>query len=374
MDQNPYEFLANWPEGERYTGSPENSDNHFPGFFADFSGVQGDLAFGRFRMPNDASNGIRAPLPSPTNASTINQPSHSSHHGLLSPVLTSFAPVLHPGYPQFSKRSPNPPAFNGAARPHAHTYPKAFYFQEESTSTDATPESSDVEDDQGMRKKKRGKLLMSDEDAIKHAEEARKFPGFLRELRIKLAGESPDGRIQDAAAISALIQQFTQSDEGERFTLPDQCEIYLKRAAERVQEYRQLNKNSRKKKGSEAAAAAAAASNTNANFVCTSCADQEIKSFKTQEGLNLHIRNKHEPEKQWKCFAPGCTVSFVRQADLRMHLIRMHSPQRPFPCKVPFCLKAFAGVSELRRHVKVDHRPVVSDLTGNGGVHAFPDF
>jgi hypothetical protein len=237
---------------------------------------------------------------------------------------------------------------------------------EETNSADATPESSDVEEENRVKRKKRAKKILSEDQTSEHTEHARVFPLFLESLRKKLMADSPDGCIQESAAISALIAEFTKGAASMRYTLPFECEQWLRRAAEEVNEYRLASKGSRKKKPNEYLASSPTGEKTYICHICTS--QHEQKCFKTQEGLNLHIRNKHEKDKKWVCYAPGCTVSFVRQADLRMHMIRMHSPVRPFPCGIPFCLKSFAGVSELRRHVKVDHYKQVRELCGTGPI------
>jgi len=349
MEPVPNEFNLFWVEPDRASNSPENMEAAVPLTWdlSHFSEAQAGRGFGAPLRHH------HQPLPSPTNHLSNGPP-------LFPPVLHPFpGPLMMPTLSASSSKT----RFQGMPRRLPPLSQNSFFF-EESTSTDATPESSDVEDENRAKKKKRVKQLLSDEQTVKHQEEADKFPLFLNELRGRLLSENNDGRIQDTAAISALIQEFTKSEGDSGFTMPLQCEIWLKQAAEHVQATRQMRKGNRKKKLLESVKVAGSAGNE--RFNCPHCPEDDAKIFKTQEGLNLHIRNKHEADKQWKCLAPQCTVSFVRQADLRMHLIRMHSPQRPFPCKVPFCLKAFAGVSELRRHVKVDHRSVVQQLTGNG--------
>jgi len=253
---------------------------------------------------------------------------------------------------------------NLGSQPYMNRSPQAypmthFAIAEESTSTDATPESSDVEEDGGVRRRKRAKVLLSEEQTSRLSTSAAAFPLKLHHIRASLLKDVHDGRISDSTALSALIHDFTrvENDSG-RYSLPVHCEIWLKQASDSVHERRQDSKGLRKKKSSEAVLTAG----PDEMFYCQLCTEHEAKPYKTQEGVNLHILNKHETDKQWKCFAPDCSVSFVRQSDLRMHLIRMHSPERPYPCKAPFCLKSFAGVSELRRHVKVDHRNLVQQI------------
>jgi len=168
--------------------------------------------------------------------------------------------------------------------------------------------------------------------------------------------------VQEGHAVSALIFEFTQNSVTTKYSLPAECEQWLKRAADEVNEQRASVKPVRKKKSADFIRNV----DGEKTFVCHLCTDDHAhpKEFKTQEGLNLHIRNKHEKDKRWVCHSPSCNVSFVRQADLRMHLIRMHAPVRPYPCGIPFCVKSFAGVSELRRHVKVDHYKQVKELCG----------
>ena len=312
--------------------------------------------------PELCSGAVRGPLLSPSGPV-------GHHHGFNS---------LPPGYQQFLKFMPPypsagaaPPLMSASKASSSASSPiqnRAFAIAppaaEDAPSTDATPESSDVEDEgersggRSSKRNKRAKKMISDTVNIEHNEQAKQFPYLLESLRRRLLIESPDGTIQESAALSALIGEFTKGAVTAKYTLPYECEIWLKRAAEDVNEQRMAAKGAKKSK------APMVSSETGERmFYCTYCAEQgEHKPFKTQEGLSLHVRNKHDKDKKWVCHAPDCSVSFVRQADLRMHLIRMHAPVRPFPCGVPFCLKSFAGVSELRRHVKVDHYKHIREL------------
>jgi hypothetical protein len=204
--------------------------------------------------------------------------------------------------------------------------------------------------------------VLSEDQSVEHNEQAKHFPEFMECLRRRLTHESADGCVQEKVAIDALIAEFTKGNHSTKYSLPPECEVYLKKAAEDVNELRAASKGTRKRKVVNYMTNAAG----ERSFVCQICSHSESKYFKTQEGLNLHVQNKHEKDKKWVCHAPSCSVSFVRQADLRMHLIRMHAPVRPFPCGIPFCVKSFAGVSELRRHVKVDHYKQVKELCGTG--------
>jgi len=238
-----------------------------------------------------------------------------------------------------------------------------FNSVDESPSTDATPESSDVEEDNRNSRKKRAKRVLTDEETTEQTEHSRMFPIFLEDIRQRLISQTTDGNVTEAAAITALIEEFSRAHSGkaEPYTLPPDCERWMREAADEVSSQRVVQKLKKKPQKSSDASLATPAGDK--SFVCRQC-PSEAKYFKTMEGLNLHIRNKHEKDKKWVCRSPSCNVAFVRQADLRMHMIRMHAPVRPFPCGVPFCLKSFAGVSELRRHVKVDHFRQVKELMG----------
>jgi hypothetical protein len=238
------------------------------------------------------------------------------------------------------------------------------------SSPDITPESSDVEDENYKKfgRRKRAKKQLTEEETNEHLERSRVFPLFTETLRVRLASEH-NGQVNEQIAVTALIEEFVGDLRTVHVILSEDCERWMREAAEYVEEQRSSGRQRMRQRKylstSAAAAASAAGQPSDKAFRCTLCpVAWEAKSFKTLEGLNLHIRNKHEKDKKWICRAPSCGVSFVRQADLRMHLIRMHSEVRPFPCKIPFCVKSFAGISELRRHIKVEHVKLVRDICG----------
>lgn len=257
-------------------------------------------------------------------------------------------PFTHQSLPHvFPVRSPF------TTRP-ALSFPPSLVFDD---SPDATPESSDVEDDQSSKVVSRRRSYRKVRRVITaaDAEKSKAFPLVLANLKTRLASEAYDGVVQEAAAISALIEHFVPDRESKK--MPPECEEWLQLAAEQVS-LRRANKAPKPKK--------LIANGKTEPFICNECSQPKL--FKTHEGLMLHIQNKHKQDKKWVCYAPDCNLGFVRQADLRMHMIRMHTKERPFPCGVPYCVKSFAGVSELRRHLKVDHVQIIRDLCAPASV------
>lgn len=74
-----------------------------------------------------------------------------------------------------------------------------------------------------------------------------------------------------------------------------------------------------------------------------------LKEYKSKENLNLHIKNKHEGLKPYRC--SYCSLLFSHRNGKRYHERSQHTKLLPYPCIR--CAQSFASNSSMKAHMKI---------------------